>query len=209
MKDYAIKIMSDLPLETKFILVGHSMGGYVALAMAELFPSEIHQVVMLHSSPFADTEEKKTGRQRTIDFLKKYPVKDFLGPFILNLFAPKFAETHNELRNNLNNNLESKNIKLDQLTIDSQLTIESQIDEINNQFKLEDKIKYNTNVIEGFSQIINNLIQNLSNRFLYSNKFALILSGLFFSTLSILTPVYLLLVRLTLLSIEKIALEYR
>ena len=101
MKDYAIKIMSDLPLETKFILVGHSMGGYVALAMAELFPSEIHQVVMLHSSPFADTEEKKIGRQRTIDFLKKYPVKDFLGPFIPNLFAPKFAETHNELRNNL------------------------------------------------------------------------------------------------------------
>jgi pimeloyl-ACP methyl ester carboxylesterase len=56
---------------------------------------------MLHSNPFADTEEKKMGRQRTIDFLKKYPVKDFLGPFVPNLFAPKFASTHAELLNNL------------------------------------------------------------------------------------------------------------
>jgi pimeloyl-ACP methyl ester carboxylesterase len=101
MKGYATKIMSDLPLDTKFILVGHSMGGYVALAMTELYPSQILQVVMLHSSPLADSEEKKTGRQRTIDFLKKYPVKDFLGPFIPNLFAPKFAETHAELLKNL------------------------------------------------------------------------------------------------------------
>ncbi|NBW03096.1 MAG: alpha/beta hydrolase [Cytophagia bacterium] len=99
--DYALKIMPNLPLETKFILVGHSMGGYVSLALAELFPSQIHQVVMLHSSPWADTEEKKIGRQRTIDFLKKYPVKDFLGPFVPNLFAPKFASTHAELLNNL------------------------------------------------------------------------------------------------------------
>ena len=100
-KEYALKIMSDLPENTKFILVGHSMGGYVALALAELFSSQIHQVVMLHSSPFADTDEKKIGRQRTIDFLKKYPVKDFLGPFVPNLFAPKFAEIHVELLKNL------------------------------------------------------------------------------------------------------------
>jgi pimeloyl-ACP methyl ester carboxylesterase len=100
-KDYAIEIMSALPGNTKFILIGHSMGGYVALAMAELYSSQIHQVVMLHSSPWADTEEKKLGRDRTIEFLKKYPVKDFLGPFVPNLFASKFAETHAELLNNL------------------------------------------------------------------------------------------------------------
>ena len=100
-KDYAIKIMSDLPGNTKFILVGHSMGGYVALAMAEQFSSQIHQVVMLHSSPWADTEEKKLGRDRTIEFLKKFSVKDFLGPFVPNLFAPKFAEIHLKLLKNL------------------------------------------------------------------------------------------------------------
>jgi pimeloyl-ACP methyl ester carboxylesterase len=77
------------------------MGGYVALAMAEQFENVIDQVIMLHSSPFSDTDEKKSGRQRTIDFLKKYPVKDFLGPFVPNLFAPKFAETHLELLKNL------------------------------------------------------------------------------------------------------------
>jgi pimeloyl-ACP methyl ester carboxylesterase len=100
-KEYAIKIMSDLPKNTNFVLVGHSMGGYVALAMAELSSNQIHQVVMLHSSPWADTEEKKLGRERTIEFLNKYPVKDFLVPFIPNLFAPKFAVTHAELLSNL------------------------------------------------------------------------------------------------------------
>lgn len=100
-QDYASRIMSNLPLNTKFILVGHSMGGYVALAMAEQFENVIDQVIMLHSSPFSDTDEKKSVRQRTIDFLKKYPVKDFLGPFVPNLFAPKFAETHPELLKNL------------------------------------------------------------------------------------------------------------
>jgi pimeloyl-ACP methyl ester carboxylesterase len=98
-KDYALKIMSDLPTNSKFILVGHSMGGYIALSMAEQFENQIEKVVMLHSSPFADTEEKKLGRQRTIDFLKKYPVKDFLGPFVPNLFAPTYAESHAELMN--------------------------------------------------------------------------------------------------------------
>ena len=100
-KDYAIKIMSDLPGNTKFILVGHSMGCYVSLAMAELYSSQIHQVVMLHSSPWVDTEEKKLGRDRTIEFLKKFSVKDFLGPFVPNLFAPKFAEIHLKLLKNL------------------------------------------------------------------------------------------------------------
>jgi hypothetical protein len=98
-KDYAFKIMSDLPRNNKFILVGHSMGGYIALSMAEQFENQIEKVVMLHSSPFADTEEKKLGRQRTIEFLKKYPVKDFLGPFVPNLFAPTYAESHAELMN--------------------------------------------------------------------------------------------------------------
>ena len=48
-------------------LVGHSMGGYVALAFAERHPEQLEGLVLLHATPNADTEEKATDRQREID----------------------------------------------------------------------------------------------------------------------------------------------
>lgn len=100
-KDYAAKVMTNLPSNTNFILVGHSMGGYIALAMAELFSSKVNKVVMLHSSPFADSVEKIVARQRTIEFLKNYSVKDFIGPFVRGLFASKFAKSNSVILVNL------------------------------------------------------------------------------------------------------------
>lgn len=46
--------------------IGHSMGGYVALAIADLFPSTVNGVCLLHSGPFADTDERKTRREQMI-----------------------------------------------------------------------------------------------------------------------------------------------
>lgn len=40
-------------------LVGHSMGGYVALAFCEKYPERLDGVVLLSSTPDADTDEKK------------------------------------------------------------------------------------------------------------------------------------------------------
>ena len=40
-------------------LIGHSMGGYVALAFAEYFPSEVDGVLLLNSTPEADTAKRK------------------------------------------------------------------------------------------------------------------------------------------------------
>ena len=48
-------------------LVGHSMGGYVALAFAERHPEQLEGLVLLHATPNADTEEKAADRQREID----------------------------------------------------------------------------------------------------------------------------------------------
>jgi len=48
------------------IAVGHSMGGYVATALAELHPSLVSGLVLFHSSPGADTPEKKEARKREI-----------------------------------------------------------------------------------------------------------------------------------------------
>ena len=51
-------------------IVGHSMGGYMALAFAERHPDRTDGVVLLHSTPYADSEEKKKNRQREISLVK-------------------------------------------------------------------------------------------------------------------------------------------
>jgi pimeloyl-ACP methyl ester carboxylesterase len=50
----------------KFTVVGHSMGGYVALALAEAHPELLDGLVLLSSTPNADPEEKRADRQREI-----------------------------------------------------------------------------------------------------------------------------------------------
>ena len=44
----------------KAVFVGHSMGGYVALAYAELYPESMRALVLLNSTSNADSEENQT-----------------------------------------------------------------------------------------------------------------------------------------------------
>lgn len=48
----------------KCILIGHSLGGYVALAFAEKYPQKIKGLCLLNSTSNEDTEERKTIRLR-------------------------------------------------------------------------------------------------------------------------------------------------
>ncbi|MDD5435718.1 MAG: alpha/beta hydrolase [Nitrospira sp.] len=52
-------------------VAGHSMGGYTALAFAEMFPEKVKGLCLFHSSAMADTEEKKLDRNRAIEVVKK------------------------------------------------------------------------------------------------------------------------------------------
>lgn len=51
-------------------LVGHSMGGYVALAFCERHPELLDGVVLLSSTPNGDTPEKAENRRREIALIK-------------------------------------------------------------------------------------------------------------------------------------------
>ena len=51
-------------------LVGHSMGGYVALAFCERHPEMLDGLVLLSSTPNADTPEKVENRRREIALIK-------------------------------------------------------------------------------------------------------------------------------------------
>lgn len=53
----------------KAMVVGHSMGGYVALAFAGMYANELSSIVLMHSSPFGDTLERAQNRMREIELI--------------------------------------------------------------------------------------------------------------------------------------------
>lgn len=67
--DTLAAVLDKLGIE-RATIVGHSMGGYVALAFAERHPNRIEAVVLLHSTPYADSDEKRKNRQREISLIK-------------------------------------------------------------------------------------------------------------------------------------------
>jgi pimeloyl-ACP methyl ester carboxylesterase len=80
------------------VLVGHSLGGYVALAMLELEPHRVLGVGMFHSTAYADTEEKKRSRNNVIQFVEKHGVEKFVTSFVPQLFyAPNRVNLENEI----------------------------------------------------------------------------------------------------------------
>jgi len=66
--------------------IGHSMGGYVALAYAEMFPKHIQKLVLLNSTPQEDSEERKESRSRVLRIIKTNR-EAFISMAITNLFA--------------------------------------------------------------------------------------------------------------------------
>jgi pimeloyl-ACP methyl ester carboxylesterase len=84
----------------KVILVGHSMGGYVALAFAELYPDAVKGLVLLNSTAKEDSPERKTNRDRAIKAVKQ-SFKNFIGLSISNLFSPTNRERLSETIENV------------------------------------------------------------------------------------------------------------
>ena len=72
----------------KSIFVGHSLGGYVALAFAEVNPDSVKGLCLMNSTARADTEERKDLRDRAIDVVKR-DYKNVVKNSISNLFRPK------------------------------------------------------------------------------------------------------------------------
>ena len=68
------------------IVLGHSLGGYLALALLERMGDRIKAVGLLHSTAFEDDLEKKEMRNRTLTFLKKHGAVKFVTSFVPQLF---------------------------------------------------------------------------------------------------------------------------
>ena len=52
------------------VVVGHSMGGYVALEMLRKYPEAFAGLVLFHSTPNPDSEKKREDRLREIHLIE-------------------------------------------------------------------------------------------------------------------------------------------
>lgn len=97
-------ILSHLRIR-KAIFIGHSMGGYVALAFAELHINKVKGLVLLNSTALEDSVERKINRDRAIKAVKQNYI-NFVRMSIANLFSENN-------RNRLENEIEK--VKLEAL----------------------------------------------------------------------------------------------
>jgi pimeloyl-ACP methyl ester carboxylesterase len=80
------KVISELNLE-KIHFLGHSMGGYISLAFAELFPEKLKSLTLFFSTFLEDTDEKKEIRRKSFRIVKEaFP--HYVNAGIPNLFNP-------------------------------------------------------------------------------------------------------------------------
>ncbi len=68
------------------VVVGHSLGGYVALEMIRQRPGNYGGLVLFHSTAYADSEEKKESRTKVVQFIRDNGVLAFTSNFIQPLF---------------------------------------------------------------------------------------------------------------------------
>lgn len=88
--DVVHAVLSELKIR-KAVLVGHSMGGYVALAFAELYADNVKGMVLLNSTSRADSDKRKTNRDRAIKAVKQN-YTNFVRLSIANLFSENNRE---------------------------------------------------------------------------------------------------------------------
>jgi pimeloyl-ACP methyl ester carboxylesterase len=94
MADSVIAVLKSEMID-KAVFVGHSMGGYVALAVAKQYPEFVNGLVLFHSQAAEDSEAAKINRDRTVRIVEQNK-GGFILQFIPDLFDPANVDQHRE-----------------------------------------------------------------------------------------------------------------
>jgi pimeloyl-ACP methyl ester carboxylesterase len=89
-------VLNHLKLR-RYIIFGHSMGGYVALSFAEKYQNNVIGIALINSTPASDSNEKKQNRERAIAAVKQHK-KSFISASIKQLF---WEDNHIKLKNEI------------------------------------------------------------------------------------------------------------
>ncbi|RJE71688.1 alpha/beta fold hydrolase [Reichenbachiella sp. MSK19-1] len=95
-EDFSIDDIADLVHEElsmngidEYFVIGHSLGGYVALSLADNYADSILGFGLFSSSTYADDEEKKKVRDKVKEYILDHGVESFMNSFVDGLFAPE------------------------------------------------------------------------------------------------------------------------
>ncbi|MBL7722838.1 MAG: alpha/beta hydrolase [Chitinophagaceae bacterium] len=89
------------------IMIGHSMGGYITLAFAEMYWNHLSAFGLFHSTAYADSDEKKNVRQKGIEFITEHGAFAFLKTSTPNLFSHLTKDEKPELIDEQINSLDN------------------------------------------------------------------------------------------------------
>jgi pimeloyl-ACP methyl ester carboxylesterase len=98
LKDFAEAIYAIIENENikEFVLIGHSMGGYISLSFTEKYPEKIKGLGLFHSSSYPDSPEKKDAREKSIQFIQKNGATPYVEQAIPGLFSEGFKAEYPE-----------------------------------------------------------------------------------------------------------------
>lgn len=86
----AAHILADLP--DRFVLVGFSMGGYVALEILRAAPERVAGLVLTSTTAAADTDQQTAGRQIAVDQARSAGMPRFAKGLARYLLGPAASE---------------------------------------------------------------------------------------------------------------------
>jgi len=91
----------------KAIIIGHSMGGYAALAFTAKYPHKTQGLCLFHSKPFADSSEKMIQRDFTSSKIKAGAYEEVVNSHVASIFAQQnVLKFQKEIEENRNHALE-------------------------------------------------------------------------------------------------------
>ena len=80
----------------QMVVIGHSMGGYISLALAEKYPETLKGLGLFHATAYEDKPEKKESRQKSIEFIRKHGPAPYVRQSLPGLFSEHFKNRHPE-----------------------------------------------------------------------------------------------------------------
>lgn len=91
--DAVCAMLNEFSVE-RCVLVGHSMGGYVALEFAARYPDRLAGLGLVHSHPYEDSPERRETRRRGIEMVQSGKRDLYVTQLFSSLFAAAFAGQH-------------------------------------------------------------------------------------------------------------------
>lgn len=94
--DFVRHLLETEKINTPVVLVGHSMGGYAALAFASQYPEQVKSLLLFHSTAYADSAEKKELRAKSIRFIQEHGSAAFISQTTPNLISDAYKQENPE-----------------------------------------------------------------------------------------------------------------